>query len=137
MNIITKKPLDVKHADVEFRIGSESNRRVEWDAGGPLDQEGKILFVSPGRMMKATINAGGWHNQRFFTPAFTFKPTDTTKIDIEYTRQERHHAFIRPRNPFVGNGFARMTVGSRWIRTTVQLPIGITRSTKATHFQSI
>ena len=34
LNIITKKPLDVKHADVQFRIGSESNRRVEWDAGG-------------------------------------------------------------------------------------------------------
>ena len=107
VNIITKKPLDVKHADVQFRIGSESNRRVEWDAGGPWTKRVRSYFVSLGRMMKATINMpGGWHNQRFFTPVFTFKPTETTKIDIEYTRQERHHAFIRPRNPFVGNGFA-------------------------------
>ncbi|MAO84186.1 MAG: hypothetical protein CMH50_09955 [Myxococcales bacterium] len=107
VNIITKKPLDVKHADVEFRIGSESNRRVEWDAGGPLDQEGKILFRLTGSYDEGDHQrAGGWHNQKFFTPAFTSKPTDTTKIDIEYTRQERHHAFIRPRNPFVGNGFA-------------------------------
>jgi len=107
VNIITKKPLDVKHADVQFRIGSESNRRVEWDAGGPLDQEGKVLFRFTGSYDEGDHQrAGGWHNQRFFTPVFTFKPTDTTKIDIEYTRQERHHAFIRPRNPFVGNGFA-------------------------------
>ena len=107
VNIITKKPLDVKHADVQFRIGSESNRRVEWDAGGPLDEEGKVLFRFTGSYDEGDHQrAGGWHNQRFFTPTFTFKPTDTTKIDIEYTRQERHHAFIRPRNPFVGNGFA-------------------------------
>jgi iron complex outermembrane receptor protein len=107
VNIITKKPLDVKHADVQFRIGSESNRRVEWDAGGPLDQEGKVLFRFTGSYDEGDHQrAGGWHNQRFFTPVFTFKPTDTTKIDIEYTRQERHHAYIRPRNPFVGNGFA-------------------------------
>ncbi len=107
VNIITKKPLNVKHTSFNFRIGSESNRRVEWDTGGPLDNEGKVLFRLTGSYDEGDHQrAGGWHNQRFFTPAFTFKPTESTKIDIEYSRQERHHAFIRPRNPFVGNGFA-------------------------------
>ena len=61
VNIITKKPLDVKHADVQFRIGSESNRRVEWDAGGPLDQEGKVLFRFTGSYDEGDHQrAGGW-----------------------------------------------------------------------------
>ena len=107
VNIITKKPLSIKHTSVNFRIGSESNRRVEWDTGGPLDNEGKVLFRFTGSYDEGDHQrAGGWHNQRFFTPAFTFLPTENTKIDIEYSRQERHHAFIRPRNPFVGNGIA-------------------------------
>ena len=107
VNIITKKPLNVKHTSVNFRVGSESNQRVEWDTGGPLDKEGKVLFRFTGSYDQGDHQrAGGWHNQRFFTPAFTFLPTDKTKIDIEYSRQERHHAYIRPRNPFVGNGFA-------------------------------
>ncbi len=107
VNIITKKPLNVKHTSVNFRVGSESNQRVEWDTGGPLDNEGKVLFRFTGSYDQGDHQrAGGWHNQRFFTPAFTFLPTDKTKIDIEYSRQERHHAYIRPRNPFVGNGFA-------------------------------
>jgi len=107
VNIITKKPLNRKHASVNFRIGSESNRRVEWDAGGPLDEGEKILFRFTGSYDEGDHQrAGGWHNQRFFTPAFTFLPTEKTKIDIEYSRQERHHAYIRPRNPFYINGFA-------------------------------
>lgn len=107
VNIITKKPLNVKHTSMSFRIGSEANRRVEWDTGGPLDDEGKVLFRFTGSYDEGGHQrAGGWHNQRFFTPAFTFHPSEKTKIDIEYSRQERHHAFIRPRNPFVGNGFA-------------------------------
>lgn len=107
VNIITKKPLNDKHASVNFRFGSESNRRVEWDAGGPLDEQKKVLFRFTGSYDEGGHQRpGGWHNQRFFTPVFTFKPTEKTQIDVEYTRQERHHAFIRPRNPFVGNGFA-------------------------------
>ena len=107
VNIITKKPLNVKHTSMNFRVGSESNQRVEWDTGGPLDDEGKVLFRFTGSYDQGDHQrAGGWHNQRFFTPAFTFLPTDKTKIDIEYSRQERHHAYIRPRNPFVGNGIA-------------------------------
>ena len=107
VNIITKKPLSVKHTSMNFRIGSESNQRVEWDTGGPLDDEGKVLFRFTGSYDQGDHQrAGGWHNQRFFTPAFTFLPTEKTKIDIEYSRQERHHAYIRPRNPFVGNGIA-------------------------------
>lgn len=107
VNIITKKPLNVKHTSMNFRIGSESNRRTEWDTGGPLDDEGKVLFRFTGSYDEGGHQrAGGWHNQRFFTPAFTFQPAEKTKIDIEYSRQERHHAFIRPRNPFLGNGFA-------------------------------
>jgi len=107
VNIITKKPLNVKHTSVNFRVGSESNQRVEWDTGGPLDEEGKILFRFTGSYDQGDHQrAGGWHNQRFFTPAFTFHPTEKTQIDIEYSRQERHHAFIRPRNPFYINGFA-------------------------------
>jgi iron complex outermembrane receptor protein len=107
VNIITKKPLNVKHSSMNFRIGSESNQRVEWDTGGPLDDEGKVLFRFTGSYDQGDHQrAGGWHNQRFFTPAFTFLPTEKTKIDIEYSRQERHHAYIRPRNPFVGNGIA-------------------------------
>ena len=107
VNIITKRPLAVRQSNIELRAGSESFARVQWDTTGPLDDAGKFLFRVTGSYESADAQrAGGWHKQTFITPAFTIHATETTKIDFEYSYQQRDHTFMRPRNPFVGNGFA-------------------------------
>ncbi|MDA0350575.1 MAG: TonB-dependent receptor plug domain-containing protein [Verrucomicrobia bacterium] len=107
VNIITKKPLAVRQQSLEFRAGSDSFLRTEWDTTGPLDEAGKFLYRLTGSYESADAQrAGGWHRQIFVTPSFTILATETTKIDFEYTHQQRNHAFMRPRNPFVGVGFA-------------------------------
>lgn len=107
VNIITKKPLAVRQHSLEFRAGSDSFARAEWDSTGPLDEAGKFLYRLTGSYETADAQrAGGWHRQTFVTPSFTIHATETTRIDVEYTHQIRKHAFMRPRNPFVGNGFA-------------------------------
>jgi len=74
VNIITKKPLNVKHTSVNFRVGSESNQRVEWDTGGPLDEEGKSFSVSRGRTIKAITSV----QEDGTTSAFSRQPSRFT-----------------------------------------------------------
>lgn len=100
VNVITKKPLSTRRAEVTAKFGSEDFRRGSVDLTGPVGESGKLLYRLTGSYeeSKSWMRNGFWE-QVFVTPALTFRPFQNTKLDLEYTYQRRDHAFQRPSLP--------------------------------------
>lgn len=100
VNIITKKPRNIRRSEVAVKFGSEDFRRLEVDTTGPALASGRLLYRLTGSYEESNSwQRNGWWKQTFLTPAITATPFENTKVDLEFTHQLRNHAFQRPQLP--------------------------------------
>jgi len=111
VNIITKKPLPVRRQSVGFKFGSEDFHRGEFDSTGPILPDGALLYRLTGSYeeSKSWLRYGE-SKQVFLTPALTWRPFESTKVDLEYTYQWRNHAFQRPALPIDAAATRRLVI---------------------------
>lgn len=83
IDLISKRPTDYKFGEVEFQTGSYDRAQVNFDIGGPLNDQGTVLYRLTGLARDANTEAKYVPDDRMFiAPAVTFKPSDSTEITV-------------------------------------------------------
>ena len=84
VNLVTKKPLQEKRQEVSATVGSFGTLRATADFTGPLNESGTLLYrlnaaVQEARSFRDLVE----NNQFLLTPSITFKPNNTTALNVE------------------------------------------------------
>lgn len=83
IDLISKRPTDYKFGEIEFQTGSFDRKQVNFDIGGPLNDEGTVLYRLTGLARDANTELKYVPDDRYFiAPAVTFKPSDSTEITV-------------------------------------------------------
>lgn len=91
INIETKRPLDTPHHSVEQRFGSYDHYRTLWDATGPVDKDGSLLYRFSGGYENSESFRDFQHTNRILlNPSITARLTPDTEftVDFEYYNQD-------------------------------------------------
>jgi len=84
VNLVTKKPLNEKRREVTATVGSFGTLRATGDFTGPLNESGTLLYrfnaaVQEARSFRDLVE----NNQLLLTPSITFKPNNSTALNVE------------------------------------------------------
>ena len=83
VDLVSKRPTDYKFGEVEAQTGSFNRIQGSFDFGGPVNDEGTVLYRFTGLARDAGTELKAVSDDRvFFAPAVTFKPTDDTKLTL-------------------------------------------------------
>jgi len=83
VDIVSKRPTDYKFGEVEVQGGSWDRKQVNFDIGGPVNEEGAVLYRVTGLARDANTEMRGVPDDRvFIAPSVTFKPSDDTKLTL-------------------------------------------------------
>lgn len=83
VDLISKRPKDYKFGEIEAQTGSFDRIQGNFDVGGPLNDEGSVLWRLTGVARDAKTEISAIKDDRVFVaPAVTFKPSDDTKITL-------------------------------------------------------
>jgi iron complex outermembrane recepter protein len=83
VNVVTKRPKDVKFNEVEALVGTDNRYQAALDSSGPVNDEETLFyrFTTLGR--KADTGLPGYNDDKFYAaPALTWKPDEDTKVTI-------------------------------------------------------
>lgn len=83
INMVSKRPQAVPHAEIEGVFGSFDRIQGMFDIGGPADKDGQYLFRFVGLARDANSQLDyQTDNKLFFAPSFTWRPTTDTSLTI-------------------------------------------------------
>ncbi|MEQ1635722.1 MAG: TonB-dependent receptor [Methylococcales bacterium] len=83
INITTKKPLDTPYYSLEQQFGSYDWYRTQWDATGPITQDGSLLYRFTGAYQNSNSFRDFISTDRVnIAPTITWKPTDSTDMTL-------------------------------------------------------
>ena len=83
IDLISKRPTDYTFGEVELQTGSFDRIQGNFDIGGPLNEQGTVLWRLTGLGRDADTQLDGIPDDRaFIAPAVTFKPSDATTITL-------------------------------------------------------
>ena len=83
INVITKRPTEESFHEVEMQIGTYGRAQPAFDMGGPLTEDGKVLYRVTGLGLQTDTQVDFVHEDRFYlAPAVTFKPSADTSLTI-------------------------------------------------------
>ena len=92
INITTKKPLATPYYSLEQQFGSFSYFRTQWDATGPITDDGSLLFRFPGAYQDNDSFRDLITNDRFVvSPSVTWKPRDNLDITLNVEGQVQNY----------------------------------------------
>ena len=80
LNMVSKRPTDVAFGEIQLQTGSFARKQAAFDIGGPVTQDGSLLYrlTGLGRLADTQINFQD-EKRVFIAPSFTWRPTaDTT-----------------------------------------------------------
>jgi iron complex outermembrane receptor protein len=88
--INTKRGLDSPYYSLEQQFGSYDYYRTQWDAGGPVTGDKKLLY----RFSGAYQNNNSFRDfvsldRKLFNPSVTWRPTDATDVTIDVEGTEK------------------------------------------------
>lgn len=83
VDLVSKRPTDYKFGEVEAQTGSFDRVQGAFDFGGPVNADGSVTFrlTGLGRNAGTKLDAVK-DNRAFIAPAFSFEPTDATRITV-------------------------------------------------------
>ncbi len=83
LNMVSKRPTDTPHYEVEGSFGSFDRFQGAFDIGGPVDKNGQVLYriVGLGRDSNSQTNYVQ-DNKLFIAPSLTWRPTSDTSFTI-------------------------------------------------------
>lgn len=83
LNMISKRPTEQPLHEVEVQVGSFNLRQGQFDFGGPLNQDGTLLYRLTGLARHSDTMVDYIKDDRYFlAPALTWKPSDATSLTI-------------------------------------------------------
>ncbi|GBD50696.1 TonB-dependent siderophore receptor [Methylopila sp. Yamaguchi] len=83
IDLISKRPTDYKFGEVEVQTGSHERKQFNFDIGGPVNDEGTVLYRLTGLARDANTELKYVPDDRYFiAPAVTFKPSDETEFTV-------------------------------------------------------
>jgi iron complex outermembrane receptor protein len=83
VDLISKRPTDYKFGEVEAQTGSFNRMQGNFDIGGPVNEDGTVLWRLTGLARNSGTELDAVKDNRaFIAPAVTFKPNDDTKFTI-------------------------------------------------------
>lgn len=86
INLVTKKPMENKHARVNFSVGSFQTYRSSLDVGGPLDSLKTVLYrLNIGYENARTFRDVNQRQSILLAPSFSFRPGEGTQLDVDLT----------------------------------------------------
>lgn len=83
VDITSKRPTEKAFGEVEVQGGNYDWWQGQFDIGGPADKDGTLLYRLTGLYRDAgapNVVNGGTNDMTFIAPAFTWKPSDSTRI---------------------------------------------------------
>ena len=85
INIVTKKPLEVKMQEVIFSAGSDGDKLFSADVTGPWVDDGNLLY----RLNGTVADLRSFRNKYFeknltLAPSMTWFPTDATSVNLDF-----------------------------------------------------
>jgi iron complex outermembrane receptor protein len=83
LNMVSKRPTDTPHYEVEGTFGSFDRFQGAFDIGGPIDKDGQFLYriVGLGRDSNSQTDFVQ-DNKLFIAPSFTWRPDIDTSLTI-------------------------------------------------------
>jgi iron complex outermembrane receptor protein len=82
-NQVTKLPPTEELHEIQLQAGNNANRSAALDIGGPVRDDGKLLFRLTARTQEQDYEqdySSGRHH--FFAPALTYKPDENTSLTL-------------------------------------------------------
>jgi iron complex outermembrane receptor protein len=84
INLATKKPLDTPYYSLEQQFGSYDFYRTQWDATGPVTDNGELLYRLNGSYLNSDSFRDFIFKDRIMADgSVTWRPTDATDFTIE------------------------------------------------------
>jgi iron complex outermembrane receptor protein len=84
INLVTKKPLTTKRAEINIYGGAWNHFRVEGDVTGPVNKNKTLLYRFNAGYDKANSFRNGYYTKSYqLTPSFTFIPGERFKINVD------------------------------------------------------
>ncbi|MBN2069651.1 MAG: TonB-dependent receptor plug domain-containing protein [Opitutales bacterium] len=90
INYVVKQPMDKLHQSYEVQIGSDNLYRATADVSGPISETWDVNY----RITMAAETSDDWTDIKnsehyFISPIVTFKPTETTKVTVDFEYGEQ------------------------------------------------
>jgi iron complex outermembrane receptor protein len=90
ISVTTKRPLDMPYYSLEQQFGSYDYYRTQWDAGGPITGDKKLLYRFSGayqsnNSFRDFVSA----DRKLFNPSIIWRPTDATDVTIDIEGTEK------------------------------------------------
>ncbi len=89
INQVTKQPPEKELHEVQLQVGNNSNKSIALDVGGPVQDDGKLLFRLTARTQDQDFEQDYTSGKStLIAPALTWKPDDATKLTLLATYQK-------------------------------------------------
>ncbi|QJP16866.1 TonB-dependent siderophore receptor [Starkeya sp. ORNL1] len=97
INAISKRPTEQPLHEVNLEYGSYDRKQISADFGGPLTQDGTLLY----RLTGLYRDAGNWvddtpDDKVYIAPAITWAPNDSTSLTVLASYQHVNTRFSTP-----------------------------------------
>jgi iron complex outermembrane receptor protein len=90
ISVTTKRPLDMPYYSLEQQFGSYDYYRTQWDAGGPVTGDKKLLYRFSGAYQSNnSFRDFVSGDRKLFNPSITWRPTDATDVTIDIEGTEK------------------------------------------------
>lgn len=83
VNLVSKRPKDEAHGEVQFRAGTFSRTEMAFDIGGPIDPAKTWLYRVVGLGRAADTQVDSTRDERIFiAPSLTYRPNGATSFTL-------------------------------------------------------
>lgn len=83
VSMITKRPVETPVREIQAQYGTYDRKQIGLDFGGPVDEEATLLYRLTGLWRDSgTMVDHSPDDRRYFAPALTWQPTDTTSLTV-------------------------------------------------------
>ncbi|AJQ26561.1 TonB-dependent siderophore receptor [Pelosinus fermentans] len=119
INNVSKRPTTEPLREIQLQTGSSDKFSGALDLGGPVTEDGKLLFRLTALKSKEDLYTdSSTMEHSFIAPALTWKPTENTSLtfltyfhkdDLKGTTEESYQKVYLPGNSFYGSGISSKT----------------------------
>jgi len=89
VNLVSKRPTEERFGDLRLSLGNYGHREANFDMGGPLDHDGRLLFRLTALVVDNDSQVRFTHQKRWgIAPALTWKIDDATTLTVLGSYQE-------------------------------------------------
>ncbi len=83
INMVSKRPRDEKHGEIQLRVGERQRAEMAFDVGGPIDPQKTWLYRVVGLGRTADTQVDYTQDQRIFiAPSVTYRPNGATSFTL-------------------------------------------------------